>query len=191
MPGPGAAGPIRGRSNYPFETGNLRAAETRRASPQAKRPLDSDPGQPVKAPHMAIPGNYIFLPLLLQVFLAFVLYVALAMTKARASRAGLVDLQRRALHADAWPENVQKINNNIRNQFEVPVLFYILVVVLYQLGAAGLLAQALAWLFVASRLVHAYIHTGSNIVPIRRGVFMFGWLVILAMLVLAAVAVFR
>ena len=140
---------------------------------------------------MTIPGEYIFLPLLLQVFLTIIVYVALAVAKARASKQGLVVLERRALHADAWPENVQKINNNIRNQFEVPVLFAILVVVLYQLGAAGLLAQALAWLFVASRLVHAYIHTGSNIVPIRRGVFMFGCLVILAMLVLATEAVFR
>ncbi len=140
---------------------------------------------------MAVSSETVFLPLLLQVLLTFGLYIALAVTKARASRLGLVDLERRALDADAWPENVQKINNNNRNQFEVPVLFYILVVVLYQLGAAGLLAQALAWLFVASRLVHAYIHTGSNIVPVRRGIFMFGCLVVLALLVLAAVAVLK
>lgn len=191
MPGPGAAGPIRGRSNYPFETGDLRAAETRRARPQAERPLGSDPGQPFETPRKAIPAEYIFLPMLLRVFLTIIVHVALAVAKARALKRGLVDLGRRALHADAWPENVQKINNNIRNQFEVPALFCILVVVFYQLGVAGLVAQALAWLFVASRLVHAHIHTGSIIVPIRRGVFMFGCLVVLAMLVLAAGAAFR
>lgn len=139
---------------------------------------------------MALPNQVIFLPLLVQVLLVIGLYVALAVSKARASRKGLVDIERRALHADAWPENVQAINNSIRNQFEVPVLFYILVVVLYQLGAAGAVAQVLAWLFVASRLVHAGIHTGSNHVPTRRSVFMFGCLVVLAMLVLAAVALF-
>jgi hypothetical protein len=140
---------------------------------------------------MAIPSQFIFLPLLLQVLLTVVVYLALVVSKARASRQGLVDLERRALHADAWPDNVQKINNNIRNQFEVPVLFYVLVVTLHQLGAAGIVAQSLAWLFVASRLVHAFVHTGSNFVPVRRLVFMFGCVVVLAMLVLAVVAVFR
>lgn len=140
---------------------------------------------------MVAPNQYIFLPLLLQVLLTVGVYVALAVAKARASKAGLVDAGRRALHADAWPENVQKINNNIRNQFEVPVLFYVLVIVLYQLGAAGMTAQVLAWLFVASRVVHAFVHTGANVVPVRRSVFLFGCLVVLAMLVLAIAAVFR
>ncbi|MGB0132977.1 MAPEG family protein [Dokdonella sp.] len=136
-----------------------------------------------------MPNQLIFLPIMVQVLLTVGLYVALAVAKARAAREGLVDVERRALHADAWPESVQKINNNIRNQFEVPVLFYVLVVVLYQLGAAGLAAQVLAWLFVASRLVHAFIHTGANVVPVRRKAFMFGCLVVIAMLVLAIVAV--
>ncbi len=140
---------------------------------------------------MTLPDNYIFLPLLLQVALTILVYGSLAVAKARASKLGLVDLKRRALHDDAWPENVQKINNNIRNQFEVPALFYILVVVLYQLGAAGLAAQVLAWIFVASRVVHVAIHTGSNYVPARRRVFMFGCLVVMIMLMLATIAVFK
>jgi hypothetical protein len=140
---------------------------------------------------MAIPSQYIFLPLLVQVLLTVAVYVALVVTKKRAVKDGLVDLERRALHADAWPDNVQKINNNIRNQFEVPVLFYVLVLTLHQLDATGIAAQSLAWLFVASRLVHAYVHTGSNRVPVRRLVFMFGCVVVLAMLVLAVAAIFR
>lgn len=140
---------------------------------------------------MTLPSQFIFLPLLLQILLTIVVYVALGVAKSRAIRAGQVDLARRALHADAWPESVQKINNNIRNQFEVPVLFYVLVVSLHQLGAAGPLAQGLAWLFVISRVVHAWIHTGSNTVRVRRPLFMFGCLIVLALAVLAAVAVFR
>ena len=56
----------------------------------------------------------------LQILLTITVYVALVVAKSRAIQAGQVDLARRALHADAWPESVQKINNNIRNQFEVP-----------------------------------------------------------------------
>lgn len=100
--------------------------------------------------------------------LTVVVYMALAVAKSRAAKEGLVDLERRALHSDAWPESVQKINNNIRNQFEVPVLFYVLAISLFVLGAAGLVAQALAWVFVASRIADAYIHIGTNHVSTRR-----------------------
>ena len=117
-----------------------------------------------------MPKDMLLLPVLVQVLLTIFLYVALAVAKSRAVKAGLVDLERRALHDDAWPESVMKINNNIRNQFEVPVLFYVI---------------ALAWLFVASRVVHAWIHTHSNYVPARRRVFTVGVVVVLAM---AAVA---
>lgn len=140
---------------------------------------------------MSNPDAIIFLPLLLQILLTVLVYVLLVIAKSRAVKQGKVDPARRALHHDVWPENVQKINNNIRNQFEVPVLFYILVVVLYQLDAAGIVAQILAWLFVVSRLLHAFVHTGSNDVPVRRRVFMVGCLVVLAMLVLAVVAIFK
>jgi hypothetical protein len=123
----------------------------------------------------------ILLAALAQVLLTLVMYLALAVAKARASKAGLVQLERRALYADAWPDNVIQINNNIRNQFELPVLFYVLVIILWQLDHGGLLVPGLAWLFVASRVVHAYIHTGTNYVPSRRKVFTFGWLVVLVM----------
>jgi hypothetical protein len=138
---------------------------------------------------MAIRNELILLPLLAQVLLTILVYVALAVAKSRAVKRGQVDPERRALHADAWPESVQKINNNIRNQFEVPVLFYVLVIALLQLGAAGLAAQLLAWLFVASRAAHAWVHTGSNRVPIRRPLFMFGCVIVLGLLVLTALAV--
>ncbi len=121
----------------------------------------------------AVTPDLIFLPALAQILLTIVVYGALAAAKARAVKGGLVDEDRRALHDDAWPESVLKINNNIRNQFEVPVLFYVLTIILWQLNETGVLAQLLAWTFVISRVVHAYIHTGSNYVPARRKVFAF------------------
>jgi hypothetical protein len=131
---------------------------------------------------MAMQNTMIFLPVLLQVLLTILVYLVLSAAKSRAMKVGLVDLDRRALHNDAWPESVQKINNNIRNQFEVPVLFYVVVIILCMLDAAGALALLLAWLFVASRIVHAYIHLGSNYVPARRAVFTFGVLIVMVML---------
>ena len=119
-------------------------------------------------------GKLIFVPVLLQVLLTLSLYLALNVAKSRAARRGQVDEARRALHEDAWPDHVRQINNNIRNQFEVPVLFYVLVFMLWALQAAGPMAQGAAWLFVLSRVWHAVVHTGSNRVPLRRRIFMFG-----------------
>ena len=134
---------------------------------------------------MFLSGHSLFFPVLAQVGLTIVIYVALAVAKKRAAHAHAVDRERAALHADAWPESVLKINNNLRNQFETPVLFYVVCFVLVAVGATGWLVQVLAWLFVASRAVHAWIHTRSNFVPARRRVFMGGVLIVLVLWVIA------
>ena len=123
----------------------------------------------------------IFLPVIAQVWLVIGLYALLASRKKQAAAKGEVDEARRALHADAWPNSVQRINNNIANQFELPVLFFVLLLALYSVGAAGHFAQALAWVFVGSRYLHAHEHTGRNQVPRRRALFSIGLLAVLAL----------
>ncbi len=134
---------------------------------------------------MFLTTHSLFLPVLAQVGLTIVVYIALAVAKARAIKAGPVDRARAALHDDAWPESVLRINNNIRNQFEVPVLFYVVCFVLVAVNATGALVQVLAWLFVASRAAHAWIHTRSNYVPARRRFFMAGVVILVILWVLA------
>lgn len=130
-------------------------------------------------------AHSLYLAVLAQVGLTFAVYIALVVAKSRAARAGQVDRERAALHHDAWPESVLKINNNIRNQFEVPVLFYVVCFVLAAVNATGTLVQVLAWLFVASRGAHAWVHTRSNYVPARRRLFMAGVLVVMILWALA------
>jgi len=148
----------------------------------ARRP-DADNGE------NPVTGHMFFLPLLAQIVLVFWLYLRLAGAKALAVRNGQVDQGRRALHDDAWPAPVMQINNCIRNQFEVPVLFYVLMLVAWNLGLAGTVMLVFAWLFVISRYVHAGVHTGSNYVPLRRNVFMLGCLVLMAMTVVILYAI--
>ena len=132
-----------------------------------------------------------FLPLILQILLTMLLYIALAVAKSRAASAGQVNLERRALHADAWPDSVIKINNNIRNQFEVPVLFFVITIILWLINETGVLVQGLAWLFVISRYAHSYVHTGANNVLVRRRVFMLGTVVVIVMTLIALSAILR
>ncbi len=134
--------------------------------------------------------NLILLPVLVQIALVIALYIYLAIAKSRASQRGEVDEDRRALYDDAWPESVLKINNCIRNQFEVPVLFYVLIFILWSLGAVNIFVHVVSWLFVATRIVHAYIHTGSNYVPLRRRVFSICVLILLVLSLFALVAIF-
>ena len=122
-------------------------------------------------------GQTIFIPVLVQVLLTMVCYIGLTVAKAKAIKNNEVDDARRGLYDDAWPESVIKFNNNIRNQFEVPVLFYVLCFVMWAAQSVTMVALVIAWLFVLSRVVHAYIHTGSNYVPMRRKVFMFSCLI--------------
>lgn len=117
-------------------------------------------------------SKLIFYPAIAQIILTFVMFLRLAIAKQRALTNNQVDLQRRALHNDAWPEAVQKISNNLQNQFESPVLFYALCFMLWALDSVTLTALLIAWCFVVLRIFHAFVHTGSNVVDIRKKVFM-------------------
>ncbi len=135
-------------------------------------------------------ANLIFYPILLQAFIVIVLYILLGVRKKKAAGAGQVNEERRGLYDDAWPEEVIKVNNCIRNQFEVPVLFYVLVLMLWATGGISITAIVVAWLFAVSRVIHAWIHTGSNYVPLRRKVFTFGCLMVMVLLVLNLLTLF-
>lgn len=128
----------------------------------------------------------VFWPVLAQIFLTLAMFIMLGGRKAKAVKAGKVNRQQAALDNRVWPEDVVKVSNNIANQFEAPVLFYVLCLVIYSINAADTVAIVLAWLFALSRFAHAYVHIGSNYVPLRLRLFLFGCVVLLAMLVLVA-----
>jgi hypothetical protein len=132
----------------------------------------------------------IFLPVLAQISLTLIIFVAYTFVKIKALKDGEVDQNKRALYADAWPDYVVKFSNNIANQFETPVLFYALCFMLWALNVVSALAIIVAWGYVATRIVHAYIHTGSNYVPHRKRIFMFGCVCLFILTALCFTAVF-
>lgn len=131
--------------------------------------------------------NVIFWPMLVQVALTLTVFSLLGFKKQRALKLRLVDRDAAALDNQAWPKDVVKVSNNIANQFESPVLFYALCLLLHSINAVGVIALILAWLYVLSRVMHAYVHLGSNYVPLRFKTFLFGCTVLLAMTVLTVV----
>ena len=131
-------------------------------------------------------GDLIFWPIVVMVLATLLIYVRLIKVKIRELKAGRVNMERRGIHEDAWGESVMLINNNIRNQFELPVLFYVLAFALWAVHAVRWEALVAASLFVLSRIVHAWIHISSNEVPARRRAFTVGWYLLALMALLVA-----
>ena len=67
------------------------------------------------------------------------------------------------------------------NQFEIPVLFYILIALALPLRHADLFIVLMSWVFVVLRLIHAGIFVTSNDVRQRGLAWFAGALVLLAM----------
>jgi len=131
-------------------------------------------------------STQIFWPVLVQIMITIGGFMLLGVRKARAVKSDSVDLAKTALDNDAWPDDVLKVSNNIRNQFQVPVLFYVLCFMFYSIDAVNVAVVYLAWAFVISRVIHAYIHMSSNYVPARFGVFTIGFVIMTLMVILAA-----
>ena len=132
--------------------------------------------------------SQIFLPVLVQILLTIAGFMLLGVRKAKAIKAGEVDSTKTALDNDAWPDYVVMVSNNMRNQFQVPVLFYVLCFMFYSINAVTTTVLYLAWAFVISRIIHAYIHMSSNYVPARFRVFTIGFVIMTIMTILAAKA---
>jgi hypothetical protein len=120
-------------------------------------------------------------PVLAQILLTFVMLFATGGARFKALKSKRVRMSQIAVSSEAWPEDVRKFSNNYANQFETPVLFYALAGVAIFIRATDILMVTLAWLFVATRVLHAVVHTGGNDVPTRFRIFLAGVAVLIIM----------
>jgi len=83
--------------------------------------------------------------------------------------------------ATRYFEPVELSANNLRNLFEMPVLFFALVPLLLLTQKADLAQIVLAWLFVLCRVTHSLIHIGRKGVPQRARIYVVSTAILLAM----------
>lgn len=131
-------------------------------------------------------GYEMFWPIIAHVGLIYVLYMLLSLRRRQMVQAG------KAKTSDyrenrSEPSESLVVRNSIANQFELPVLFYVCCVLLYITEADNLLAVVLAWIFVALRYLHAFVHVTSNNMRYRSPLFAGGYVVLAAMWVWLAV----
>lgn len=65
------------------------------------------------------------------------------------------------------PPAVANPSDNLKNLFEMPTIFYAVVLYLYVTQQVDSVYIAAAWVFFAFRLLHSLVHCTFNLVPLR------------------------
>ena len=112
-------------------------------------------------------------PVIAQVVLVFVVYVVLGIRRADAVKSGAVKVGQFKTRTKE-PDVSATAANNILNQFELPVLFYVGCLALLLTTGVSYLTLTLAWLFVLTRYCHAWVHLTSNYLRHRSMLFFAG-----------------
>jgi hypothetical protein len=123
----------------------------------------------------------VLLPVFVLVGLTFALLLWMASARTRALTGREVSLQDIALGQPNWPERPTQIGNCFSNQFELPLLFYVLIALAMPLRHADLVIVLLSWVFVVTRFAHAGIFVTSNNVQQRSLAWFAGVLVLFVM----------
>lgn len=125
----------------------------------------------------------ILIPLLVQVLLTFAVWFYLFARRIPEITRKSIDPQRlqdRAAAHALLPESASA-SNNLKNLFELPVLFYVAVLLSLVLMIQDMLLVQLAWGFVLLRIVHSAIHCSYNNVNHRFGAYALSCLLLLFM----------
>jgi hypothetical protein len=85
------------------------------------------------------------------------------------------------------PPSVANPSDNLKNLFELPTLFYGVVLYLYVTNSVDALYLAAAWIFAAFRVLHSAVHCTINIVLVRFWLYCLSALALWFMIIRASV----
>jgi hypothetical protein len=119
-------------------------------------------------------------PMLAHIGWVFLLYAWLTYARTRAVMRGEVDYSCFELGREE-PLAIARITRNLANQFELPAIFYALVILLIATGTVTAFDVIAAWVFVAGRIVHTLVQTLTDNVKLRGQVFMINFLAVAAL----------
>jgi hypothetical protein len=131
----------------------------------------------------------VLLPVFVLVGLTFALLLWMTGSRRNALVGGQTKIRDIALGQPNWPARATQIGNCYSNQFELPLLFYILIALALPLRHADLVIVLLSWVFVIARFAHAGIFVTSNDLNHRSLAWFAGVLVLFAMWVYFALKI--
>jgi hypothetical protein len=82
------------------------------------------------------------------------------------------DLEVPGALAQLTPAAVSNPSDNLKNLFEIPVLFYALALALFVTEQVDAVYVGAAWLFVAFRAAHSAVHCTFNLVMLRFSLYL-------------------
>ncbi len=113
--------------------------------------------------------SVIFAPVFAMFFLTLIVWVYMYVRRIRfitSNNFGPEELAP-AEFARLSPPEVANPSDNLKNLFEVPVLFYALAFYLFITNTVDTVYVVAAWIFVAFRALHSVVHCTINVVMVR------------------------
>ena len=123
--------------------------------------------------------QFVLLPVFVLVGLTFALLLGMVATRGYGK--GGQTVPRDSAGKANWTGRAAQYGDCFNNQFQVPVLFYVLIALALPLRHADLVIVLLSWVFVVTRFAHAGIFVSSNNIPQRGKAWFAGVLVLFAM----------
>ncbi|HEU5339089.1 MAG TPA: MAPEG family protein [Sulfuricaulis sp.] len=122
-------------------------------------------------------------PVFAMVALTAIVWVSMYVTRLCEIRNKRIPAQKLATRSGAGQilKNVAGPSDNLLNLFELPVLFYVLMVLLFITDHGDGIYLMLAWGYVLLRVAHSFIHCTYNCVLHRFSVYLASSLVLWAM----------
>ncbi len=111
---------------------------------------------------MPLVDKILVLAMAAQVLLTVVILVWMGRERVPRVMRGEIAMADIAVERTAYPLRARLLSNSFDNQFQLPTLFFVGVLLALQTGGTGWVEATLAVLFVGLRVVHAAIHVTSN-----------------------------
>jgi hypothetical protein len=135
----------------------------------------------------------IFSPFFATVFLTLLVWVYMYIRRINFITSNKIrpqDLAVPGTVAPIWPPNVSNPSDNLKNLFEIPVLFYALVLYLFITKQVDTAYVTAAWIFVVFRVLHSAVHCTFNFIMLRFYLYLFATLAVWFIAIRAALVHF-
>lgn len=112
----------------------------------------------------------IFGPFFAMIFLTLVVWVYMYIRRIafiNRNKISPADLARSGALAELSPAAVNNPSDNLKNLFELPVIFYALVLYLFVTKQVDTVYVLAAWIFVVFRVLHSVVHCTFNLIMLR------------------------
>jgi hypothetical protein len=136
----------------------------------------------------------IFSPFFATVFLTLLVWVYMYIRRISfitSRKISQQDLSVPGTLAQLSPANVSNPSDNLKNLFEIPVLFYALVLYLFITKQVDTVYVNAAWVFVVFRALHSAVHCTFNLIMLRFYLYLFATLAVWFIAIRAALIHFR